>query len=106
MGVIAEFGSALLDTVRDLLPIVVLFAVFQFGVLRRRMPEAGRVLIGTAYVVIGLALFRTGLYASLIPTGESMARQLGQLAEASDAPTWRAYSAPSESSPGSRSRPF
>lgn len=88
---LVHFAFELLGTLRDLLPIVVLFAVFQFGVLRRRLPELQRVLIGTVYVVVGLTLFRTGLYASLIPTGESMAGQLGRIAEASDASPWRAY---------------
>src|SRR5690606_4890092 len=50
--------------------------MFQYGVLRRPVPELGRVLVGLVYVVIGLTLFRTGLHGSLIPLGESMARQL------------------------------
>lgn len=89
MQLLRDLWFGLLGTVTDLIPIAVVFAVFQFGVLRRRLPRLGRVLIGLVYVVVGLTLFRVGLFASLIPTGESMARQLAGRAIGAD--HWTAY---------------
>src|SRR5690606_33898884 len=51
-------------------------AVFQFGIMRRSIPNLPQILVGLAYVAIGLTLFRIGLAESLIPIGRDMARQL------------------------------
>lgn len=75
-----ELAQGLLETalatVWDVLPIVVIIFVFQFLVLRRAIPNLGRVLIGFAYVLMGLTLFLVGLEEALFPLGELMARQL------------------------------
>ena len=63
----------LLDAFRDLLPILVVIAFFQILVLRRPIPDFVDILVGTGFVVIGLALFVRGLEIGLFPIGDSMA---------------------------------
>ncbi len=66
----------LLSTVKDVLPIVVIIFAFQLFVIRRKVPNLKRVIIGFIYVTIGLSLFLLGLEKALFPLGEVMARQL------------------------------
>jgi hypothetical protein len=60
-------------SVRDLLPIVLVIALFQLVVLRQPLPNLGNVLIGLVMVLLGLAFFVRGLDLGLFPLGESMA---------------------------------
>lgn len=76
MELLTQLGTSAVGTLADLAPIAVLFGIFQYGVLRRPVPDLSRVLVGLAYVITGLTLFRAGLDGTLIPLGESMARQL------------------------------
>ncbi len=73
---IYDFGTILFATCRDVLPIIVLITVFQLLVLRRRIPNLRRLIVGGIYVVIGLALFLAGLEKALFPLGKIMAAQL------------------------------
>jgi len=68
-----EFIQSILDSMRDLAPIVVVVAFFQWGVLRQPMPNLGEILYGTVMVVLGLTLFIRGLEMGLFPIGEAMA---------------------------------
>ncbi len=68
--------AALIGTVLDVLPIVIILAFFQVVVLRQPIPHLKRVMIGFVYVLIGLALFLVGLEQALFPLGRTMARQL------------------------------
>jgi hypothetical protein len=72
----SDLYQTLLDTVGDILPIVVMIAVFQFLVIRRPMPNLRRVVIGFVYVLVGLSLFLIGLEQALFPLGRLMASQL------------------------------
>jgi len=65
-----------LETLRDVLPIAVMLAVFQLLVLRKRPPNPRRLLVGFAYVLAGLTLFVVGLEKALFPIGRTMAEQL------------------------------
>jgi hypothetical protein len=76
MSVAASVHTVLLDTVRDVVPIVVILAFFQFVVLRRRVLHIERVAAGLGLVVVGLTLFLVGLENALFPVGRSMAEQL------------------------------
>lgn len=58
---------------RDLLPIIVVIALFQLAVLRQPFPELREVLMGAVMVVAGLMLFVQGLEMGLFPIGEAMA---------------------------------
>ena len=61
------------NTFRDLLPIIVVIAIFQLFVLQQPLPSLGKLLIGLFLVMAGLALFIRGLEMGLFPLGESMA---------------------------------
>jgi hypothetical protein len=63
----------LLDSARDLTPIVLVIAFFQYLVLQQPLPNPGGLLIGLFMVLTGLALFVRGLDLGLFPLGESMA---------------------------------
>lgn len=76
MEFIKEFSIILLGTCRDVLPIILLITFFQLVVLRQPIPNLPRLIIGGVYVVIGLALFLTGLEKALFPIGKIMASQL------------------------------
>jgi hypothetical protein len=75
MGATDQILSILLATLRDILPIAVVLTAFQFFVLRRPIPNPRQVLLGFAYVVIGLTLFLIGLEQALFPVGRMMAGQ-------------------------------
>ncbi len=64
---------SLLDSLRDLLPILLVIAFFQLVVLRQPIPHLGELLYGSALVVLGLTLFVQGLEMGLFPLGEGMA---------------------------------
>ena len=61
------------QSLRDLLPIVVVIAFFQLFVLRQPLPNLLEIFVGALLVVIGLTLFIRGLEMALFPLGESMA---------------------------------
>ncbi|KPK12378.1 MAG: hypothetical protein AMJ68_02530 [Acidithiobacillales bacterium SG8_45] len=61
------------DSVRDLLPIIVVIAFFQYAVLQQPIPNLGEILTGTLLVILGLTLFIRGLEIGLFPIGEAMA---------------------------------
>jgi hypothetical protein len=64
---------SLFDSLRDLLPIILVIGFFQFAVLQQPIPNFGEIAIGIAFVVIGLTLFVQGLNMGLFPIGEVMA---------------------------------
>lgn len=63
----------LLDSCKDLLPIVAVVLFFQLIVLQQPLPNLLEVLLGMLLVVLGLACFIRGLELGLFPIGESMA---------------------------------
>jgi len=64
---------AMLGSVRDLLPIVLVIVFFQFAVLQQPLPNIGQILLGVLFVIMGLTFFIHGLEQGLFPIGESMA---------------------------------
>ena len=73
MESLKSIWTAVLDSLRDLLPIILVIGFFQFAVLQQPIPNLGEIVIGIVFVVIGLTLFVQGLNMSLFPIGESMA---------------------------------
>ena len=73
MDSLKAIWTAVLDSLRDLLPIILVIGFFQFAVLQQPIPNLGEIVIGILFVVIGLTLFVQGLNMSLFPIGESMA---------------------------------
>lgn len=66
--------KAMLSSLRDLLPIIVVIGFFQLVVLQQPLPHLGSILLGLVLVVMGLTFFIFGLEMGLFPIGESMAR--------------------------------
>ncbi len=73
---ITEFAVTFLHTITDVIPIAAIIFGFQFFVIRKKIPNLKRVLMGFFYVVLGLALFLQGLEDALFPIGKMMATQL------------------------------
>ncbi|HSG96374.1 MAG TPA: DUF1538 domain-containing protein [Woeseiaceae bacterium] len=73
---ILEALSFVLDSAKDVAPIVLFLFVFQLFVLRERIPNVNQVLVGFVFVVVGLGLFLVGLEQTLFPLGRLMAQQL------------------------------
>ncbi|EGQ8232020.1 DUF1538 domain-containing protein [Vibrio parahaemolyticus] len=71
-----HFLDTLLSTIRDVIPIAAIILGFQLAVLRRPVNNLKKVLLGFAYVIVGLSLFLLGLEMALFPLGETMAVQL------------------------------
>jgi hypothetical protein len=93
-----NFFASLGSTLIDVLPIALILFVFQVFVIRRRVPNLRRVLIGFAYVLVGLTLFLQGLEQALFPLGRLMAEQLtdpafiyGGVERITDAVRWQDY---------------
>jgi hypothetical protein len=76
MHILVSLMQTFLDTLWDVVPIVVVVFGFQLFVIRRPVPNLKRVLIGFAYVLAGLAFFIEGLERALFPLGRLMAHQL------------------------------
>ncbi len=75
-GFVKDFAAVLLSTSVDVAPILAIILFFQFFVLRKPVPNVKRVILGSVYVVVGLAMFLLGLEKALFPIGEMMASQL------------------------------
>jgi len=75
-GWIGTLAAALIETVLDVLPIVVVLLVFQTLVLRQQIPDLKRIIVGSICVIVGLTLFLLGLERALFPLGRIMAQQL------------------------------
>ena len=95
---LTHFGTVLVQTIFDVLPIAAVIFGFQFLVIRQPIPQLKQVLTGFAYVLLGLALFLQGLDQALFPLGKLMAQQLtdpafiyGAGAQASAAFNWGDY---------------
>lgn len=74
MGALLALFKAMLDSLRDLLPIVCVIAFFQLIVLQEPLPDILSVVFGLVLVVFGLTFFVIGLNMGLFPIGESMAQ--------------------------------
>lgn len=72
LAALATFG----DTALDVLPIAVFLFAFQRFVIGGPMPNQSSILIGFAFVIIGLGCFIIGLEQALFPLGRMMAEQL------------------------------
>jgi hypothetical protein len=68
--------APLWGTIADVLPIIAILIGFQLLVLRRPIPQLGRVVAGLILVVLGLTFFVQGLQSALFPLGKLMASQL------------------------------
>ena len=70
---VLKFLRAMLDSFRDLAPIILVIAFFQIFVLHQPPDNVASLLVGVLFVVLGLTFFIYGLEMGLFPIGESMA---------------------------------
>ncbi len=68
-----QFFDTLIHAGRNLLPIVVVVAVFQLFILQQVPDGLGSILLGLGIVVIGVALFLQGLEMGIFPIGKTQA---------------------------------
>lgn len=66
----------LINVIKDVLPILLVIAFFQYLVIKRPIPHLRRVIVGIVLVIIGLDAFIVGLELGLFPIGESLAKDL------------------------------
>lgn len=75
---IRALGRSLLDSLRDLLPVVLVVVFFQLAVLQQPLPDLINLLTGMSLVVLGLTFFVNGLELGLFPIGEALAHALAR----------------------------
>ena len=68
-----HFFRQLYNSFLDLVPILAVVLIFQVFVVKQPVNDVLNLIIGSLFVVLGLALFVQGLEQSLFPIGESMA---------------------------------
>lgn len=91
---IIQLSDVFSDTIKDVVPIVLLIAFFQIVILRKSIPNLRKVFIGLLFVIIGLTLFLMGLEKALFPVGNMMATQLSNpefVGNGIDPITWKSY---------------
>jgi hypothetical protein len=75
---LTALARALVGSMRDLLPVVVVVVFFQLAVLQQPLPNVVQLLTGLLMVVLGLTFFINGLEIGLFPIGESLAHALAR----------------------------
>jgi hypothetical protein len=73
-----KYGEPLWQSFRDLLPIILVVAVFQLLIFQQPLDNVVQLLVGLVLVVLGLTLFIVGLDMGLFPVGESMAHSFAR----------------------------
>lgn len=66
----------LFGVIKDVLPILLVIAFFQYMIIKKQIPHLQKILMGIVFVIIGLDAFIVGLELGLFGLGESMAFQL------------------------------
>ena len=75
---IRALGRSLLNSLRDLLPVVLVVVFFQLAVLQQPLPDLLNLVAGMLLVVLGLTFFVNGLELGLFPIGEALAHALAR----------------------------
>ncbi|CAC9553256.1 hypothetical protein [uncultured Gammaproteobacteria bacterium] len=80
-----------IDMLVDVAPIVLVLFGFQVLILRQKIPNLKKVIIGFILVWIGLTLFIIGLEKALFPIGKIMADQLTAVSFIGESGSWENY---------------
>ncbi|SNZ09922.1 Protein of unknown function [Persephonella hydrogeniphila] len=72
------FLRLLKDSVRDLIPIILVIVVFQFLILQQIPDNIFSIILGLSIVVFGLAIFIQGLEVGIFPLGENLANEFAK----------------------------
>jgi hypothetical protein len=70
----------LLQSGRDLAPIILVIAFFQLVIVQEPVPDLTGKLVGLGFVLLGLTLFLAGLSMSVFPLGERLAEEFAKRA--------------------------
>jgi uncharacterized protein DUF1538 len=81
----------LLAPAKEVLPVLGLLVVFQTLVLKKPLPQPGKIIFGFGAVLVGMTCFLGGLDLALFPIGRTMALQLAEGAQDGGKVTWAAY---------------
>ena len=76
-----ELPHVAYDITMALLPLVVIFFIFQFSLLRLPGEQMKRMLLGFIYAWIGLVIFMVGVNGGFTPVGKSLGMELGVIAD-------------------------
>ena len=76
LKLIGNIAGKLKSSIFDLLPIIMVVSFFQIAVLQEPFPNLLEILIGLAFVAVGLMLFVEGLEIGLFPIGENLSYAL------------------------------
>ncbi len=71
-----ELVRELMSIAKDVSPILLVIAFFQYGIIKKPILKLPYVIFGIALVIIGLYAFVIGLELGLFPIGENIATQL------------------------------
>jgi hypothetical protein len=75
-----QFLRSIVQTGRDLAPVVLVVGFFQVFVLQEPVPDLLGKVTGVVLVLVGLSLFLVGLSLSLFPLGERLAEEFARKA--------------------------
>jgi len=78
VNVLAQFLTTLGHSARNLLPIVVVVAIFQAFVLNQLPEGVASITLGLVIVVFGVALFLQGLEMGIFPIGKSLSDEFAE----------------------------
>jgi len=67
--------ALLLNSFKDLLPIILVIAFFQIVILQQVPKDLGSIVLGLIIVAVGLAVFIQGLEIGIFPIGENLAHE-------------------------------
>ena len=83
---IASFHSIITAVIKDslisIIPLFVLFMIFQFTLLKMTLRQVIRIIIGFVYAFIGLSIFLAGVNSGFMQTGAALGQSLGALVTA------------------------
>lgn len=80
-----------IDMLADVAPIALVLFSFQAFILRQKIPDLKKVIVGFVLVWIGLTFFIMGLEEALFPLGKLMANQLTSPAFIGENVSWESY---------------
>ncbi|RWZ60652.1 DUF1538 domain-containing protein [Halobacillus fulvus] len=73
------FGHVIVDVAVALVPLLVLFLIFQFFFLKLPAQKLKDIFVGFLLAFLGLALFLQGVHIGFMPVGELMGEKLGAI---------------------------
>ena len=68
------------ESLVSIMPLFLLFVIFQFLLLKMTNRQAIRISIGFAYAFVGLSIFLVGVNGGFMQAGEALGRELGRAA--------------------------